>query len=108
MASFVRALSEAKDEIKHNVNLAKEEVLAKMETQSGIRKQKEFEKPDEDNRDIQVLLFFYFFFYIFNLYFRLFRRGLQETVTHDSCSIMCGTRYPDTKHFWKSHPGLKS
>ena len=56
MASFVRALSEAKDEIKHDVNLAKEEVLAKMETQSGIRKQKEFEKPDEDNRDIQILL----------------------------------------------------
>ena len=43
MASFVRALSEAKDEIKHDVHLAKEEVLAKMETQSGIRKLKEFE-----------------------------------------------------------------
>ena len=26
-----------------------------METQSCIRKQKEFEKPDEDNRDIQIL-----------------------------------------------------
>ena len=40
MASFVRALSEATDEIKHYVNLAKEEVLAKIKTQSGIRKQK--------------------------------------------------------------------
>jgi hypothetical protein len=43
MESFVRALSEAKDDIKLDVKLAKEEVLAKMETQSGIRNQKEFE-----------------------------------------------------------------
>ena len=56
MASFVRALSEAKDEIKHHVKLAKEEVLVEVETQSGIRKQKEFETADEDNRDIQILL----------------------------------------------------
>ena len=56
MASFVRALSEAKDEIKHDVKLAKKEVMVKIETQSGIRKQKEFEKPDEDDRDIQILL----------------------------------------------------
>ena len=40
MASFVRAVSEAKGEINHYVNFAKEEVLAKMETQSGIRRQK--------------------------------------------------------------------
>ena len=40
MASFVRALSETTDKIKHDVNLAKEEVLAKLKTQSGIRKQK--------------------------------------------------------------------
>ena len=40
MASFVRALSEAKYEIKHDVKLAKEEVLVKIETQSGIKKQK--------------------------------------------------------------------
>ena len=46
MASFVRASSEARNEIKHDINLAKEEVLAKVKTQSGIRKQKEFEKPD--------------------------------------------------------------
>ena len=52
MASFVRALSEAKYEIKHDVKLAKEEVLIKIETESGIRKQKEFETPDEGNRDI--------------------------------------------------------
>ena len=56
MESFVRALSEAKDEIKHNVKLAKEEVLVKIETQSGIRKQKQFETADEDNRDIQIML----------------------------------------------------
>ena len=52
MASFVRALSEARNEIKHDINLAKEEVLAKIKTQSAIRKQKEFEKPDYENRDI--------------------------------------------------------
>ena len=47
---------EATDEIKHDVNLAKEEVLDKMEIESGIRKQKEFEKPDEDTKDIQIML----------------------------------------------------
>ena len=41
-ASFVRALSEATYETKHIVNLAKEEVLAKIKTRSGIRKQKQF------------------------------------------------------------------
>ena len=56
MASFVRDLSEATDEIKHNVNIAREEVVAKIKTQSGIRKQKEFEKPSYDNIDIQILL----------------------------------------------------
>ena len=56
MASFVRALSEAKDEIKHDVKLAREEVLVKIKTQSGIRKQKEFETPDKNNKDIQILL----------------------------------------------------
>ena len=56
MASFVRALSEAKDEIKHNVKLAKEEVMVKIENQSGIGKQKVFETPHEDNRDIQIWL----------------------------------------------------
>ena len=55
MAFFVKTQSEAKDEIKHNVKLAKEEVLVKMETQSGIRKQKEFKTPDEDNRDIKIV-----------------------------------------------------
>ena len=49
MASFVRALSEAKDEIKHYLYLAKEEVLAKMKTQSSIRQQEEFQKPDKDS-----------------------------------------------------------
>ena len=52
IASFVRAVSEAKGEINHDENFAKEEVLAKMETQSGIRKKKEFEKPDDEKRDI--------------------------------------------------------
>ena len=56
MTSFVRALSETTNEIKNNLNLAKEEVLAKIKTQSGIRKQKEFEQPDYENRNNQILL----------------------------------------------------
>ena len=44
MASFIGALSKAKDEVKHNVKLAKEKVLGKIETQSGNRKQKEFKQ----------------------------------------------------------------
>ena len=40
MASFVRALTEGTYKIKHDVNLAQEEILSKIKTQSGIRKQK--------------------------------------------------------------------